>query len=54
MSVWVHGSMYVPQDAYGFILESDDRIYNYARAIRHYGALTTEFRDAWMDDECVY
>ena len=29
------------------IQESDDGVYNYARVLCHYGALITEFKDAW-------
>lgn len=36
--------------------ESNDRVYNYARVLCHYGAMITEFRDAWAesDGEHVY
>lgn len=33
------------------IQESDDGVYNYARVLCHYGALITEFRDAWAEGD---
>lgn len=40
----------------GEIEDSDDRVYNYARVLCHYGALVTEFKDAWAegDGERIY
>ena len=39
-----------------FSKETNDKIYNYVRVLCHYGALVTEFKDAWHfgDGECEY
>ena len=31
--------------------DSDDRVHNYTRVLCHYGALVTEFRDAWAEGD---
>ena len=36
--------------------ESDDKVYNYAKVLCHFGAIITEMRDAWAegDGDCTY
>ena len=31
--------------------DTDDKVYNYARVLCHYGALMTEFHDGWAEDD---
>ena len=32
-------------------IDSDDCMYNYTRVLCHYGAVVTEFRDAWAEGD---